>query len=416
MAEVKNHPTESLLTDVLKLIDSLPNFPKKKDITSQLGDLLDYIRELRPPRIMIIGRCKSGKSSLINAIFGKKVAKISEIEPQTGKAEWKFYKTSQTTGSPVLHILDTRGFQEAKTPNEDPDSRSTPMDSILKAVNEHCPDLILFLCEATSVNVAVQEDINILEEGYQHIYQKYHRKLPLIGVVTKCDHLEPFNGWTQLNEAQKEKRTEQSVQQWRNHLNKKDIWRYHFLDVIPIVSYARYGEEDYADIEPNGDYRWNIDKLVDILLKRLPQEAKVCFARDLKIKEFQEKCAIAVIDTCALMCASLAVVPIPFAATPIVAGIHTMMVTSIGYLSGQERPEETIKDFFLTAGVGAGTDFSLRTIAQELSKLIPGYGNMANAAAVVLATRAIGHTAIQFFIYQRSSEEVKTEMRAIKIE
>jgi len=35
---------------------------------------------------------------------------------------------------------------------------------------------------------------------------------------------------------------------------------------------------------------------------------------------------------------------------------------------------------------------------------------------VVLATRAIGHTAIQFFIYQRSSEEVKTEMRAIKIE
>jgi hypothetical protein len=41
------------------------------------------------------------------------------------------------------------------------------------------------------------------------------------------------------------------------------------------VSYARYGEEDYADIEPNGDYRWNIDKLVDILLKRLPQEAKV---------------------------------------------------------------------------------------------------------------------------------------------
>lgn len=416
MTEIKNHPTEGLITEILKLISSFPDFlPLKEDIASKLDELSRSIRESRPPRIMVMGRAKSGKSSLINAIVERKVAEVNDIEPQTGKAQWKVYYNDKM-GSPIIHILDTRGLQEAKKPNEDPDSRYTPTESLLKAVNEHCPDLILFLCEATSVNVAVQEDITVLEKVYEYIDRKYYRKLPLIALVTKCDQLAPFGGWINLENQKRENCTERPVQELRNHLVMKDIWRYKLQNVIPIVSYAEYGEGEYGEIDPGRDYRWNIDKLNEIFFKILPQETQAHFIRASKVKKFQEKLAIGVTDSCAVICASIAFIPIPFAAIPIVAGIHTLMVTYIGYLSGRELSEEIIKDFLKTAGVGAGTNLGLRAIAEQLSILIPGYGSLMNVAAITLATRTIGQAAIEFFILNTSSEEISTKMQSIQIE
>ena len=73
------------------------------------------IQGLRPPRIMVIGRSRAGKSSLINAICGLKVAEVSDTKPETGKAEWKNYYHN---GTDLLHILDTRGLQESKAPRQ----------------------------------------------------------------------------------------------------------------------------------------------------------------------------------------------------------------------------------------------------------------------------------------------------------
>ncbi|MGL4379283.1 MAG: GTPase, partial [Microcoleaceae cyanobacterium] len=83
---------ESVLTEILKIVKSVPDVvPGKGNIQEALSNLRQAIQSLRPPRIMVIGRSRSGKSSLINAICGLKVAEVSDGEPETGKAEWKNY-------------------------------------------------------------------------------------------------------------------------------------------------------------------------------------------------------------------------------------------------------------------------------------------------------------------------------------
>jgi uncharacterized protein (DUF697 family) len=64
---------EALITCFRKLLAPLPVFVKR-DIERHLNQIDSLIQASRPPRFMIFGQRGAGKSSLINAIFGAKVA------------------------------------------------------------------------------------------------------------------------------------------------------------------------------------------------------------------------------------------------------------------------------------------------------------------------------------------------------
>lgn len=78
---------KNFYVQVGKMIDSIPDsIPEKtrnmlKDTIlgdKELKKLMDGIDYHRPPRIFLIGRTGVGKSSLINALCGSYVAKISD--------------------------------------------------------------------------------------------------------------------------------------------------------------------------------------------------------------------------------------------------------------------------------------------------------------------------------------------------
>ena len=79
-----------------EMIDNLPDvIPKKtRSVIKEtiLGDkdlkhLMDGIDSNRPPRIFLFGRTGVGKSSLVNALCGAYVAKVSDTVSCTANAE-----------------------------------------------------------------------------------------------------------------------------------------------------------------------------------------------------------------------------------------------------------------------------------------------------------------------------------------
>lgn len=172
--------SELILTKFIQLLEKIPF---TNDVQKYLDSLRNLLQAQRPARIMVIGRSRSGKSSLINAICGLKVAEVSDTKPETGEAKWQ---TFYNGGVDLVDILDTRGLQESEAPRQY-DSAKTPISSIIQAVNCKCPDVVLMLCKATEVGSATQEDINNCESIINHIKSRYSCDVMLIPVLTKCD-------------------------------------------------------------------------------------------------------------------------------------------------------------------------------------------------------------------------------------
>jgi len=390
---------EALVTQLLDITNRIPNiFPLKGGIQEQLNNLRSAMQGLRPPRIMVIGRSRSGKSSLINAICGLKVSEVSDTVPETGAAEWKNYYHS---GTDLLHILDTRGLQESQSPRQ-ADPANTPYESIMRAVKKECPDVVLFLCKATEVHAALQEDLNICASILTEIERIYKRQLPVIGVLTKCDELAPPGIFLPTENERKNRNIAEQLQSFHTYLNTglrgKVGFQHCIKNVVPTVSYAEYEDGQNGLILPDGDRRWNIDKLVEEMIRCTPREVRGSIARMANLKDFQKTVARTIVVACTILCGFVSANPIPGAALPIVGMIQTFMVMYIGWLSGREFSEETVQDFIVNGAVAAGANAGMIGLADIALKAVPGLGNILAAGAGAIATQGLGDSAIVYFL------------------
>jgi ribosome biogenesis GTPase A len=51
------------------------------------GLLQEFVSEARPPVFLFMGRSGHGKSTLVNALVGRKVAKVNPVKPESPSAE-----------------------------------------------------------------------------------------------------------------------------------------------------------------------------------------------------------------------------------------------------------------------------------------------------------------------------------------
>jgi predicted GTPase/uncharacterized protein (DUF697 family) len=385
---------EALVTEILKIVDNLPNFVPLKGYSQEyLNTLRSAMQGLRSPRIMVIGRSRSGKSSLINAICGLRVTEMNDTEPENGKAEWKDYHHD---GVDLLHILDTRGLQEAKAPRQ-ADPAKTPFDSIMQAVNKECPDVVLFICKATEVHAGSQEDIEICTTILTEIKNKYKRDLPMIGVLTQCDQVAPPKLTWSTNDERKNRNIDAQVKSFYGYLQREKLLC-HIKDVVPTVAYAEYEDGTNGLILPDEDYRWNITKLVETMIRYTPRETRGSLARMAHLAEFQLTAANTVVVACSGLSGVVSANPIPGTAIPVVVAIQTFMVMYIGWLSGREFSEQTVKDFAVTGGVALGANAGMVGIAEIALKFIPGVGSVLSAGAGTIATQGLGDAAVAYFL------------------
>jgi predicted GTPase len=132
--------------------------------------------------IALMGQINAGKSSLINAMLGQRVA-VTDVLPQTDQVQRYSVRLSDTDQRIVF--LDTPGYSDVSL------SRSL-REQTLRAIEQ--ADLVLLVMNAS--NPARQADHQMLDETLASVAAQSHRKPPpVIGVLTHIDALAPQLEW-----------------------------------------------------------------------------------------------------------------------------------------------------------------------------------------------------------------------------
>src|SRR4051812_36018115 len=89
--------TRKVIAENLKRVEEmlrfLPLHPETvNELRSKIGLLRSVMLEQRAPAFALVGRRGAGKSSLVNALFGAKVAEVGHVKAQTGRGKWFDYE------------------------------------------------------------------------------------------------------------------------------------------------------------------------------------------------------------------------------------------------------------------------------------------------------------------------------------
>ncbi len=375
--------------------------PLRSKLSSEIRMLRDIFIDSREPRFVMVGPSGAGKSSLINAIFGQKVALTGDVKPQTGRSKWYNYKGKNGE----LAILDTRGLGEGSKPTEETQHKS-PKEEIKAAIVEQCPDALIFLCRATEVRAHIKADVKEFKEIKSFVLDKHSYDPPILGVITQVDLLAPPDvAEPPYNDPDKQKNITEATDFLSEILKQtfEDI-----IDVIPTSAYMRFSNGDIVH-----DRRWNRDVLFENLSEKIPKNAMLPWAKLGQLKSLQKKIARRVTRMAAGLAGAVGAQPIPFADMPIITGIQIGMVMSIGYISGREMNRRTAEEFLAAMGVNVVTGVGLRELARALLKLVPGPGNLISGFVAAAATLVIGEAAIAYFIEGLSYKKAKREAKRV---
>ncbi len=152
----------------------------------------DAISAVEPLRVLVAGQPKSGKTSLIQALFPLKSALPDPVLRETGVQRYLISERDER----VL-VCDSAGYETQNTVKKrvfpfPATEKVTPFEMLREEV-EHA-DVILLVCD---VNMAAREADRLFVDALRAWAQENPQKMPplLLLVMTGIDRLRPFLEW-----------------------------------------------------------------------------------------------------------------------------------------------------------------------------------------------------------------------------
>jgi small GTP-binding protein len=419
-----------------EMIDNLPDaIPEKtRNMLKEtiLGDkdlkkLMEGIESHRPPRIFLIGRTGVGKSSLINALCGSYVAKVSDTVSCTPSANVYQCKDGDRV---LMDILDTRGIAESESLND----KMSAEDALIHDINEFTPDVAILMLNCTHRD-DVDSDVQFLKKLAKQYAEINSMKLPIVVVINKCDEMAPTRYKTPAEYPQnKIDKINEVVQYYKGIVVRNGLKIENIIPVSALIDWMTPDgmEVSVEDIENLPQYdidnlqiafdgRYRIEELLDILEEAiLDFEAQMGLRMAARLTEVVHRIAKHINNIFSGISATIALTPIPVSDIYVLLILQAVLVCLIASLSGRDISLDTAKEFIFSMGGIAGAGYAFRLIAQQASKFLnavwPGSGSAISSAIAAGGTTAIGKAAIAYYIDDKTMEEAKKKFEEAKKE
>ncbi|MGF1733598.1 GTPase [Photobacterium kasasachensis] len=231
------------MSDFLETLKELDiNFTEEQAerINTKINSILSYT-----PRIGIFGKTGVGKSSLCNALFGKEICKVSDIEACTREPQDVLLEIGRGKG---ITLLDVPGVGE----NQERDLEYSELYQQL------IPELDVILWVLKGDDRAFSVDIDF----YKNVVKPHiEDRKPFVLVLNQVDKIEPFREWNVESRSPSQKQAVNIEMKLSGVANEFAVKR---SIVVPV----------------SADEKFGLTKLIDEIIFSLPDEKKLSFAKE----------------------------------------------------------------------------------------------------------------------------------------